>query len=160
MITLHPSSVCDVQKNENIQPAATNLSASNLIIPVSLALTERRIFAYVEIAQAAPSAYELYGTVELVNSSRSVGVFPLEFSGNAGTNPNKSLCCAFNAGGSPVGDSWVLRLASAFDVNFPSIVLQPLRLTGEIDRIKLTVNRVIGAYTGIRTFIACISTKY
>lgn len=160
MSQFQPSQLISPIWNESIQPAGTDLARAAVKIPVDVALTERRIYAYIEIAQAAPSAYEMQNSIELIRNRTVVAALPFCISGNAGTNANRSILCLINAGGSPVGDSMVLRLASPFDVNFPTVVLQPFRANAEIDTIQLKLGRVSGLFTGIRTFLACASTKY
>jgi len=154
------SSISEFAEREFIGLTETSLPKAALRLIAPLSLPERRIYVYVEIYQAVAAAYELRCEVQCMRRGQPIGTFPCCIAGNAGTNANKSVASLFNAGGSPVGDSIVLRLASPFDANFPYVTIQPFRINAEIDEVRFVPLSKSGTVEGIRTYLAVVSTKY
>jgi hypothetical protein len=143
---------------EIISPSAFSVRKDLLRLPVPLQLTERRIYVYLEVIVA--TTYVCEAKVVAYRAGRPVGEFPATIADFTGlTNINQSVASLFNAGGSPVGDSLVLRLAGAFVSANQSIVIQPLRLNAEIDELRFGLFSGAGP-TGYRAYLACLSTRF
>lgn len=132
-----------------------------LRLAVPLGLPERRIYLYLEVAQSVAAQFDLMAEVEAFNGGRPVARWPAHLADFTGVTRYKSVASLFNAGGSPVGDSCVLRLAAPFVATITSAVLQPLRVNGEFDEIKFSIRGLSGTnLTGWRAFLGCLSTRY
>jgi hypothetical protein len=150
------------ERKEFLQPSTVPTAQREIInLNVPLNLAERRIFLYLEVNQSSSAAFFLGCDIRTKRGGTVNGIFPATISDFTSQTPNQSIESLFNAGGSPVGDSCVLRLAQPFDSTVPSVVIQPLRINAEIDEIVLDVNSVSGlTLTGWRAFLGCLSTKY
>ncbi len=131
----------------------------DLAVPVWL--PERRIYLYLEANLSSALPFQLYARINTFLSGNPLGSFPAYIADFTGQALNQSVGSLFNAGGSPVGDSLVLRLANPFDTTVPSVVVQPLRINAGIDRIQLKIDNVSGAsLTGFRAYLGVLSTLY
>lgn len=130
-------------------------------ITVPLRLQERRIYLYMEVKQSAAAQFLAWADVVAYKGGSPVGNFPAKLADFTGVTPGRSVSTLFNAGGSPVGDSLVLRLAQPFDPNVTSVVVQPLRVNGQFDQLAFSLNGLSGTnLTGFRAYLACLSTQY
>jgi hypothetical protein len=124
-------------------------------------LPERRIYLYLEAKLSAAAAYNIFFRIRVYYAGRPVGDFPARICDFTGQTPPQSVASIFNAGGSPVGDSLVLRLAQPFDATVTAVVIQPLRINAQIDEIELCVDGQGGAtLTGARAYLGVLSTLY
>lgn len=150
---------------EEILVSSTNKRPDALRISVPPQLQERRIYLYLEVKQSAAAEYQLDGKIYARYSAAPVAIFPAQIADFTTSAPpdtiNQSYASLLNAGGSPVGDSCVLRLAQPFNVSITSVVLQPLRFNGLIDEIVFSIDALRGSnLQGWRAFLGCLSTKY
>ena len=160
------SPISDFQFKEKISAVAvaagtilTDLDALNLSVPIKL--PERRIYLYIEVAQSVAGAFRFDANVVGFAGGVPVASMPANMADFTGSSPNQSVATIFNAGGSPVGDSLVIRLAQPFVAAITSAVIQPVRINAEVDRLILSVRGLSGAnITGWRAYLACLSTKF
>ena len=136
-----------------------------LSLGVAEQLTERRVYAYMEVKgpNGTTDQWIVGAEIKCYNNGVADAVFPLAFGNINSSTLNKSLPSLFNAGGSAVGDSLAIRIANPFDTtNGPFIaVIQPFRFNGKVDRIDLNILSASGAsITGFRAYLACVSTEY
>ena len=158
-----PSPISVFHSDEIIKSGSTDFRKVACSINVPRGLVERRIYLYVEVTQSTPGPFILGGVVRLLNESTPVAIFPAAIGDFTGLTINQSIASILSGGGSPVGDSLVVRLAQPFSV--PAITLQPLRVNAECNRIEFGFESVYhdsGTFpiTGWRAFLACLSTKY
>jgi hypothetical protein len=156
------SPISDFQKKEIISPASIPTKNGKLLeVDVPLSLPERRIYIYLETSPSSATACLIDAVVRAYRNGRPVGVFPCMVADFTAQSPNESSTNLFNSGGSPVGDSLVLKLAQPFDAAVVSVVIQPLRINAEVDKVALELSSVRGAtVTGLRAFLGVLSTKY
>ena len=158
------SPISDFQFNEKISVAAvttaiSDLSAIQLAVPRWL--PERRIYLYVEVGQSAAAGFRMDASVIGLNGGKPIISLPANIADFSGLTVNQSVATAFNAGGSPVGDSLVIRLANAFVAGVNSAVIQPVRINAEVDTLVFSLKSLSGTnITGWRAYLACISTKF
>lgn len=155
------SAISDFTSKEIISDTVQKKQPAALIIKVPLQLTERRIFVYTEILQSAAAAFRFRARIIPFTNGRPVGNgFPADL-GDLSASAGDSFASLFNGGGSPVGDSLVLRFVSPFVATNVSVTLQPMRLNAAIDEIRLDIDEMTGAnITNWRAYLACLSTKY
>lgn len=136
-----------------------------LACEVQRELTERRIYGYLEVKQS-PSAASYILACEVVGNlkGRPQCKFPMVIADVAALTTNQSLPCFLNAGGSPVGDCQVVRLANPFDTSITGIqvvTLQPFRANLDIDELVLNLVGANGTNViGWRALLGVVSTKY
>lgn len=151
-------------EDEIILPATVPLQLrESLKLTLPLSLPERRLYLYVEVRQSAAAEFFMWGEVQLTKGNVPVGKFPAKLASFSGAPApvNKSVSTLFNAGGSPVGDSIVLTLAQPFDAAVTSVVIQPLRVNVECDKVVFSMEGLRGTnLTGFRAYLACNSTRY
>ena len=144
---------------EVIKATTVPTPGTELSIHVPLSMIERRIYLYLEVALATSAAYHFGGTVRTYADNSLVGAFPASIADFTGLSPNQSIASLFNAGGSPVGDSLVIRLAQPFSTTTQAVI-QPVRLNAEIDKVSFQVTSVFGtSLAGWRAYLACLSAK-
>lgn len=132
-----------------------------LELDVPLTLPERRIYLYLEVGQSAAAAFTLAARINALNKQKIVGIFPATIADFTSVTPNQSVVSLLNAGGSPVGDSLTIRLAQPFVALVTSVVIQPLRINAEIEKIQLIFDGIFHTtVTGYRAYLGCLSTKY
>jgi hypothetical protein len=157
--------ISEFTSDELVRPSEIPTSGKALEIDVPFSLTERRVYTYIEVKQSPSAAtyiiaFEILATFD----GHIVGKFPLIIGDIASLTTNKSLPSLFNAGGSPVGDSLVIRLNNPFDTSSTGIqaaVLQPLRFNGECNKLTLRLLAANGANViGWRAYFACLSTRF
>ena len=145
--------------NVAVAAAISDLDAVRLAVPRWL--PERRIYLYVEVAQSAAAGFRLDANVIGLNQGRPIISLPSNIADFTGLTANQSVATAFNAGGSPVGDSLVVRLANPFVAGVNSAVIQPVRINAEIDELTFSLGSLSGTnITGWRCYLACLSTKF
>lgn len=150
----------DYGEDELILPARLPSLGTLCAFAIPRNLTERRIYLFLDLISGAGVAWNLDSTVVLEDSGRIVAELPARVSDFTGVVPNQSRGTLFNAGGSPVGDSLVLKIAQPFDVALPSVVIQPTRINCVATKIYVRLNRLDGnAVTGFRSYLACLSTE-
>src|SRR5207237_3183145 len=124
----------------------------------------RRVYLYLEVKQSSAASYIMSMVLEGYFDHHLVAKFPATIGDIAALTTNQSIGSLLNGGGSPVGDSYVLRLNNPFDTSasgIQSAVLQPLRFNAELNRLSLKLTGASGAnLTGWRAFLACLSTRY
>lgn len=157
--------VSDFIFREVVRPSEVPRRMSGVLeMDVPFHLTERRVFAYVEVKQSAAASYIFSAEIDCKFNGAVVGRLPLVIGDITALTTNQSLPCLFNAGGSPVGDTLVLRLNNPFDTTatgIQSAVLQPLRFNAEINKLVFNINGAEGAnLVGWRAYLACLSTRY
>ena len=125
-------------------------------------LPERRIYLYVEVGQSLAAGFRMDAVVVGLNAGRPIVELPANIADfTAPVVATQSIATAFNAGGSPVGDSLVIRLATPFVAGVNSAVIQPVRINAEIDELHFSLRGLAGSnITGWRAYLACISTKF
>jgi len=155
------SQISDFQFNEKISYVTVSgiLSDLNAItVAVPRWLQERRIYLYIEVLTS--STFRFDANVLGYNNGKAIISLPASIA-DFPVTANQSVATAFNAGGSPVGDSLVIRLAAPFVANINSAVIQPVRINGEIDNLVLSIKGLSGTgITAWRGYLACISTKF
>ena len=152
--------ISDYQFKELILPNVL-VSGPVFDLAVPLWLPERRIYLYLEAALTAAAPFQLYTRIKTFLDGHPKGDFPAYIGDFTGQVVNQSVASMFNAGGSPVGDSLVLRLAQPFDVTVPSVVVQPLRINAAIDRLQLHIDARGGStLAGFRAYLGVLSTQY
>ena len=152
--------ISDYQFKELILPN-TLVSGPVFDLSVPLWLPERRIYLYLEAALSEAAPFQLFARIKTYLDGHGKGEFPAYIGDFTGQTMNQSVGSLFNAGGSPVGDSLVLRLANPFDTTVPSVVVQPLRINAGIDRLQLHIDARAGAtLTGFRAYLGVLSTQY
>ena len=159
------NAVTDTVFQEIVRPSEVPRRAPGVMkLAVPFHLTERRIYAYLEVKQSSAAAYILSAEIDCTINGVLVGRLPFVIGDIASLTTNQSLPCLFNAGGSPVGDSMTLRLNNPFDTSatgIQSAALQPFRFNAEINGLSFNINGAEGAnLTGWRAYIACVSTRY
>jgi hypothetical protein len=154
--------ISEFHRVEVISPTGLPQVGTVLSVPCSPHLTERRIYLYVEVKQTAGGAFTLLGNITIHRNGSPIGLFPASIGDFTALAPNQSIESMLNGGGSPVGDSIVLRLAQQFSV--PSVTIQPLRVNGEIDEIRYNILSQYwpgaSAVTGYRAYLGVLSTQY
>lgn len=140
-----------VQKNQTL-----------LSVKVPLQLTERRIYLYTEVLQSASAPFRLKANVIPRVSGIPMGNgLPADLGDLTGATEGGDFRSLFNGGGSPVGDSLVLRFIAPFQSSVASVVLQPFRFNAAIDEVVFSVEEFTGAnITNFRAYLAVISTQY
>lgn len=150
----------DFQWKEKLSANAIGVGAI-FDVQVPKFLTARRIYHLMQANVSGAGAYRVYAAMVLMNGGVPKGEFPIEFGDFTGSQPNQSLICCLGSGGSPIGDSLQLQLAQPFNAT-TQVLMQPLRLTAEIDRIRFVIKAVSGVDTGVllgfRAWLGCIST--
>lgn len=161
------SPISDFTSDEIVRPSEvpSGQTGIKLDIAVPIDLTERRIFSYVEVKQSPSNASYIFASeIEAWYNASRVGRFPCNIGDVVLLTTNQSIGSLFNAGGSPVGDSYALRLNNPFDTTSTGIqnaVLQPLRINAKITRLTFRINAAQGAnLVGWRAFLGCLSTRY
>lgn len=156
--------ISDFQFREKVSVAAVTTPISDtdsIRLAVPRWLPERRIYLYVEVGQSAAAGFRFDATVVGFNQGKPIIALPANIADFTGLTVNQSVATAFNAGGSPVGDSLVIRLANPFVAGVNSAVIQPVRVNAEIDEMILNVRSLSGTnITGWRAYLACLSTKF
>ena len=156
------SAISEFHRQEIISPTNTPWVGTILSTPCNPNLTERRIYLYVEVKQSGGGAFSLLGNVSIHNNNTLIGTFPASIADFTLLTPTQSVESICNGGGSPVGDSIVLRLAQQFTV--PSVTIQPLRVNGEIDEVRYNITSVYApsasAVVGFRAYLGILSTRY
>lgn len=158
--------VTNFARDQRVKAAEVPSAQRNtIIIDVAEQLNERRIYAYMEVKgpNGTTDQWILTAEIALYRNGQVVGVLPLAFGKIDTSTVNADLPSLFNAGGSVVGDSLVIRLSNPFDTtNGPfTATLQPFRLNAEIDKIALSILSFSGAsVVGWRAYLACVSTKF
>lgn len=148
-------------EGEIILPAEVPRQGELIAFAVPIALMERRLYLYMEVAQSATAPFQLRAGVVGMKGGRPVAEIPANIADLSTTPQSRSVGTLFNAGGSPVGDSYVLRFAQPFVSGINSVTIQPLRINAEIDRLTFRVFGLTGQnLTGFRAFLGCLSTKY
>lgn len=152
--------ISEYLQDEIIRPSKID-SGSVLRINPTTRLTDRRIYGYIE-AKTTSTNFFLAATITCHKAGSIIaGPFPMFIGDFTGlTNVNQSICSIINGGGSPVGDSAVVRLAQPFNIAVQSVTLQPLRINGVIDEIRLNIISALGGISGYRAFLGCLSTQY
>lgn len=140
-----------VQKNQNL-----------LSVKVPLQLTERRIYLYTEVLQSASAAFRMKASVIPRVSGIPMGRgLPADLGDLTAATEGDDFSSLFNGGGSPVGDSLVLRFIVPFVAGVNSVVLQPFRFNAAIDELIFSIDEFTGTnITNFRAYLAVISTKY
>lgn len=162
----YPAPLSDFSFDEKIKPTEVPYTARNVLrISTPAGLTERRIYCYVEVKGPTASDQYVFGAeIVAFNHGVVVGRFPVVIGNIITSTTNQSILSLFNAGGSPVGDSLVVRLANPFDTTSSGIqvaVIQPLRVNAEVDEITFSILQAGGTnLAGWRALLACLSTKY
>lgn len=156
------SAISEFQEAEAIFPSSAP-SGTILTVNVNSALQERRIYLYIEVKQGTSGAFVLGGEVTLHSGNALVARYPATIGDFSGLTPGQSISSLLNGGGSPVGDSVVVRLAQPFSI--ASVTLQPLRINGIVDQIRYNVTGIFpqsgaAVLTSLRAYLACLSTKY
>lgn len=161
MSTVNPNApISEWEFKEIISPTSL-FSGPIMDLAVPAWLPERRIFLYLEANLVSSAPFQLYARIRTFQSGVPKGDFPAYIGDFTGQVQNQSVASLFNAGGSPVGDSLVLRLANPFDTTVPSVVVQPLRINANIDRIQLTIDSRGGStLQGFRAYLGVLSTLY
>jgi hypothetical protein len=128
---------------------------------LSPGLTERRIYLYASAARSTLSDwFRLDLQVELLRDGTPVAVIPATVANHSGNQPSKSTITAFLAGGSPVEDSIQITIANPLNVDPKSAILQPMKLSCEVDQIRLNMVSYSGpSVGGWRAFLAVLSTR-
>lgn len=164
-----PTAISDFQYKElyfNAVVPQKGTSVINLSVPLSL--VDRRIYFYAEAQlNNTNEPFAIIFEVVLYNGGQIVAKFPAEIGIQAfATYYPRSLMNAFNAGGSPVGDCLVIQPYHGFTTATSlAQILQPLRISNQIDRVTLNINDVYdstgggGNLTGYRCFLGCISEQ-
>lgn len=155
------SSISDFSKKQ-IVTATVQKNQSLLIVKVPLQLTERRIYLYTEVLQSAATPFRMKANVIPRQSGIPMGSgLPADLGDLTGATEGDDFSSLFNGGGSPVGDSLVLRFINPFQASVPSVVLQPFRFNAAIDEVVFSIDEFTGAnITNFRAYLAVISTKY
>jgi hypothetical protein len=158
------SPISDFQFREKISAVAVTTPISDpdsVRLAVPRWLPERRIYLYVEVGQSAAAGFRLDASVIGLNQGRPIIALPANIADFTALTANQSVATAFNAGGSPVGDSLVIRLANPFVAGVNSAVIQPVRINAEVDEITFSLRSLSGTnITGWRAYLACLSTKF
>jgi len=154
--------ISDFTEAEIISSTELKGKRDALKINVPRQLTERRIYTYLEVLQSSADEFRFVGKVIPKLEGKPIGNgLPANLADFTGATPGQSVASLFNAGGSPVGDSLVLRLAQPFVVGANSVTLQPFRINAEIDEIVFDLESLRGSnLTKWRVYLACVSTKY
>lgn len=156
------SPISDFQFTEKISLSGLpgqNETIARLSVP--LALTERRIYLYLEVVLSSAAIYSFGCLIKAMRNQRAVGLFPATIADYTTGNAQQSVFSLVNSGGSPVGDSLVVRLAQPFDITFPIAVVQPLRINADIDEIILEhIGHSGTTLAGYRAFMATLSTRF
>lgn len=144
--------------DEIISPTAISVG-QKLLVPVSLNLTQRRIYCFIDTKSSGD--FVLYARVRTYNQLQEIDQFRADLCSFAvGTIiPNRSLISCFGVGGSAVGDSIVLQLAAPFNTALTSVVCQPLRIDSTITHVSFEIEALAGLVSGFRAFLAVISSK-
>ena len=153
--------ISDWQFREVVSPSAVPVDEEALSLVVPVFLPDRRIYLYNEVILSSAVDYVLYSQVNLFRLGRLVGRFPAHI-GDVDTTATitQSLASLFNAGGSPVGDSLSLRLAAPFAGGNITVVVQPLRVSADIDKVTWSLLAASSAVTGYRAYLGVLSTRY
>ena len=144
---------------ERIRPGELPpLGGAAVVIHVSPQLLEKRIYLFLDCTLSA-TAFFLGGEIICYDTQGApISILPVQIADFTGASPTASAFSLINSGGSPVGDSCVLRLAQPFDSTNPIAVMQPLRVPGSISRIEFRFTSFAGV-TGWRVFLGCLSAN-
>jgi hypothetical protein len=152
-----PPMFSHVLSQEAISPTQVVIKPGVVRIPVERNAPYRRIYLFVDTKSTGDFVF--YGAVRCLLNGQTVMELPAGLCALTTLVPNQSIVNCFSAGGSAVGDSIVLQLAQPFTAGIPNVVLQPLRMTLDIDAIEFDILSAAGLLSGFRVWLGCISTS-
>lgn len=155
-------------EGEIIRPTQLPVAEKNVIRLAGLPrnLQNRNIYLYLEGKFTGASAQYILGCeVDLRLMGNTRARFPCIIGAINSLATNRSLACLINGGGSAVGNSMVLKLASPFvptlpDVQVNDATLQPFQITCDIDEAVLhldTGSQGTSTLIGWRAYLAVVS---
>jgi hypothetical protein len=132
-----------------------------IVITPSSPLRTRKFYFYSEANLASQSAnFIIRQFISFYYGGEFQGRIPCDIGTITSSTTNKSLECAFSAGGT-VGENSILYTPQQGYITATKTVqiLQPVLITAQIDRAQLDIEDVVGAsITGYRAYLACLST--
>lgn len=147
-----------IKRSEVISTTAVKVG-EYAAVSVDTNLTERRIYLFVDTISTGD-----FILLASVLAKDNQGNVIADFDASLYNNPNgtlplqRSVGSLFSAGGSAVGDSYVLDLAQPFSSALPQVVLQPLRVNLSIATLSFRIDGVVGLISGFRAWLGCLST--
>lgn len=128
---------------------------------VSPGLTERLIYLYASAKRGTNSDwFRLDLEVVLMSGGTPVATLPATVANHTSNQPNKSTVTTFIAGGSPLQDSIQITIANGFGVDPTTAILQPTRISAQIDEVVLNMTGYTGpSVQGWRAWLACRSDR-
>lgn len=148
-----------IKRNEFI--SATKVQVGEYAqVSVDTTLTERRIYLFVDTVSTGDFVL-LASVLAKDNKGNVIADFDASLYNNTlGTIAlPRSVGSMFAAGGSAVGDSYILQLAQPFSSALPQVVLQPLRVNMSIATLSFRIDGVSGLISGFRAWLGCLSTQ-
>lgn len=146
---------------ECLWPNETSAKPGAISFKVSPGLTERLIYLYASARRGTPSDwYRLDLEVVLMSQGTPVATLPATVANHTNNQPNKSTVTTFIGGGNPVQDSIQITIANGFAVDPNTAVLQPMRISAEIDEVVLNMTGYTGpSVAGWRAWLGCRSDR-
>ncbi|HUD75540.1 MAG TPA: hypothetical protein VMQ76_10740 [Terracidiphilus sp.] len=150
---------------EFYSPTSAATASQAIQLRVNVSLTERRIYCYLSVKLSSAAWYRVEASVQAFRLGRLVADLPCVLvPAIAGLTDGSSSFSLFANGGTAVGDTLTMFVANPFDNSAvggsydKTVALQPMRINGEIDELRLKISRIQGAgVTGIRAALACLS---
>ncbi len=146
--------VSDFQCGE--APALGGVVAANCIDITSLpfSMPKRKLYAWLWAANGG-SNWMVQATINFFRQQSALGSLPMCIGG--GTWGSQSLASVCSANGQNVQDCLGIYVANPTGTQPATLILQPLYITGQFDRITLSIANAQGV-TAIRALLACISS--
>lgn len=152
----------DWARGEKVFPTDISTQRNCIRLAVPRQLTERRIYLYLEVLLSNTGYYRLDAEVLGMKDGTPVARFPATIADHTNNQPNESTATAFNAGGSPAENSLGVTFSNPFTNNTKSAVIQPLKISAEIDELVFDMQGLTGQapyVRGWRAYFACLSLE-
>lgn len=146
------SKVSDFQIGEAVSVAGIRNEIISLSVPSNT--RNRKIYAWLWCANSN-ATYYVKGRISFFKNQTPTGNLPVEMGGGNLTTSLASVC---TSNGSNVQDCLGIYVANPTGTQPASMVLQPLYINGEFDRITFSITETLNV-TNARVLLACISSQ-
>lgn len=145
--------VSDFQFNEIAGLTGIKENAIDFAVPSQT--KSRKIYAWIW-AHNTGTDYFVKGLINFYSSQSFMGSLPVGIGG--GNLGNMSIASVCTTNGSNVQDCLGIFLANPTGTQPSSLILQPLYIQGEFDRITFSIRETL-AVDNIRCLLACVSSQ-
>ena len=145
--------VSDFQFGEMLSATGVVENAIDFQVPANM--PTRKIYAWLWAANATANWY-VKGQIGFWRQQSALGSLPLQIGG--GTFGTQTLVSVCTSAGQNVQDCLGIYVSNPTGTQPASIILQPLYINGEFDRMTFSVVDALNINT-IRALVACISSS-